>query len=354
MIRKCLTIGIIFLFVGICIIPAIAQDAEKTVSALRDDWLYVGGSGPGNYSTIQAAMENASNGDTIFVYPGIYGTLTIRKSLHFIGFDKFTTILNGTGRYDVVAVEANDVTLSGFTVQNGGTPGTGAYGRGLSIQQRTNISVSNVILRYNYLGIILYWDRNVVLDNISFISNGGGIDFWDGKNCTISYCTFDHAGVSHTGFPPSDAGCSLFIRNNIFTNNSGISMGYLCIDTHGNTTIESNLFQNNDCAISISQSKGVNIWKNNFINNKKNIALSQESLIRLYHIYGTYRQHWMNNYWDDWNHNGSYPIPGIMTLDIGIPFIFHFQFVLIPLPILRIHYKEYDSAPAQEPYDIQG
>ena len=30
--------------------------------------LYVGGSGPGNYTRIQDAIDNASDGDTVFVY----------------------------------------------------------------------------------------------------------------------------------------------------------------------------------------------------------------------------------------------------------------------------------------------
>ena len=30
--------------------------------------LYVGGSGPGNYSSIQEAIDNASDGDTVFVF----------------------------------------------------------------------------------------------------------------------------------------------------------------------------------------------------------------------------------------------------------------------------------------------
>lgn len=34
--------------------------------------LYVGGSGPGNYTTIQSAINESSNGDTVFVYSGIY------------------------------------------------------------------------------------------------------------------------------------------------------------------------------------------------------------------------------------------------------------------------------------------
>ena len=34
--------------------------------------LYVGGYGPGNYSKIQYAVENATSGDTIYVYSKIY------------------------------------------------------------------------------------------------------------------------------------------------------------------------------------------------------------------------------------------------------------------------------------------
>ena len=67
--RKCLAVGIILLFVGTCIIPAIAQESEKpSQSTSRGNWLYVGGSGPGNYSKIQDAINASSNGDTVFVY----------------------------------------------------------------------------------------------------------------------------------------------------------------------------------------------------------------------------------------------------------------------------------------------
>jgi hypothetical protein len=36
-------------------------------SSGRGDIFYVGGSGEGNYSTIQDAVDNASDGDTVFV-----------------------------------------------------------------------------------------------------------------------------------------------------------------------------------------------------------------------------------------------------------------------------------------------
>ncbi|HIG99628.1 MAG TPA: hypothetical protein HA258_03500, partial [Thermoplasmata archaeon] len=49
MIRKWLAIGIILLFVGVTIAPTMAQDTEKSQPTSRGNWLYVGGSGPGNY-----------------------------------------------------------------------------------------------------------------------------------------------------------------------------------------------------------------------------------------------------------------------------------------------------------------
>jgi hypothetical protein len=51
--RKGLAIGIILLFVATGIIPSMAQKIEKpSLTSLRGNWLYVGGSGSGNYSKI--------------------------------------------------------------------------------------------------------------------------------------------------------------------------------------------------------------------------------------------------------------------------------------------------------------
>jgi hypothetical protein len=72
MIRKWLAIGIILLFVGVTIAPTMAQDTEKSQPTSRGNWLYVGGSGPGNYTRIYYALLNAHDGDTIFVYNGFY------------------------------------------------------------------------------------------------------------------------------------------------------------------------------------------------------------------------------------------------------------------------------------------
>ena len=96
MIRKCFAIGIILLFVGTSVMPITAKDIEKSsLPTYGGKWLYVGGSGPGNYSVIQDAVDNASDGDTVFVYNGIYSDyfpdnfacVNIVKKISLIGED---------------------------------------------------------------------------------------------------------------------------------------------------------------------------------------------------------------------------------------------------------------------------
>ncbi len=89
--------------------------------------LYVGGSGPGNYSSIHLAIYLASDGDTVFVYSGTYyirgSGITIDKSISLIGENRETTIIDSLPTTWVaplikIARTTNGVTISGFTFQN--------------------------------------------------------------------------------------------------------------------------------------------------------------------------------------------------------------------------------------------
>jgi parallel beta-helix repeat protein len=127
LISKWVAIGIILLFVGTGIIPVVAQNTEKPHPSLRGTWLYVGGSGPGNYTSIQDAIDNASNGDIIFVFDEsapYYESLMINTSITLLGEEKMTTILNGSGQNkEVVTITTDHVTISSFTIINDGDEG---------------------------------------------------------------------------------------------------------------------------------------------------------------------------------------------------------------------------------------
>jgi len=181
MIRKCLAIGIILLFVGVTIAPTIAQNTKISQSTSRGNWLYVGGSGPGNYTKIQDAIDNASDGDTVFVYSGYYPESDIRiiniTYLTIKGEDKNTTIIDGGQMNRVFHLEwpASYTTLSGFTIQNATI--------GISIYSENNIITDNII-QNNTMGqspkgiFIAFADNNSISRNV-IRKNNNGIVIWN-------------------------------------------------------------------------------------------------------------------------------------------------------------------------------
>lgn len=77
---------------------------------------------PTDFPTIQAAINNASDGDTVFVYNGTYfEDVVVNKTIMLIGEDRNTTIIDGDGNSFAIHVASNNVSISGFTVRNSGS-----------------------------------------------------------------------------------------------------------------------------------------------------------------------------------------------------------------------------------------
>ena len=82
-----LAVGITILFLGMSITSSMTVDTVKkpSVPISNGKTLYVGGTGEGNYTTIQDAIDNASEGDTVFVYAyssPYYENVAIKKSIN--------------------------------------------------------------------------------------------------------------------------------------------------------------------------------------------------------------------------------------------------------------------------------
>ena len=111
---------------------------------------------PGDYDTIQEAINAANDNDTIVVHPGTYpeGPLDLRgKSLELVGDagPEVTKILMDTGSVSSVITitgEQPSVSITGFTI-TGGT-GENGLGGGITVDSPTNVLVQNCWITGNY------------------------------------------------------------------------------------------------------------------------------------------------------------------------------------------------------------
>jgi hypothetical protein len=153
-IGKILAIGIIVLFIGTGINPSsgINIDEEPILPTTRGNTLYVGGNGPNNYTKIQDAIENTSDGDTVFVFDDsspYYENVRVNKSINLMGEDMDSTVIDGSGIGDVVSISHIRVNVSGFTIQNSGDK---SYDAGINIHLSDAIIIGNNILN-NRIGV---------------------------------------------------------------------------------------------------------------------------------------------------------------------------------------------------------
>jgi nitrous oxidase accessory protein len=113
---------------------------------------------PDDYTTIQAAIDAALPGDTVFVRKGIYReNLFIGKALSLVGEDWQQTIIDGCGTGHVVYIKADNVKVAGFTIKNSSSeyPYSGIY---LDESNGCHIYGNNITAMY--YGIRIYNSSN--------------------------------------------------------------------------------------------------------------------------------------------------------------------------------------------------
>ena len=114
MLKKLLALGIIVLFV-FCNISFTTLSDEN--SSNLSNTVYVGGSGTGNYSSIQSAIDAATVGDTVFVYNGTYyENVIVYKTIHMIGESRNGTIIDGGNIDSTITITSDYVSVERFCV----------------------------------------------------------------------------------------------------------------------------------------------------------------------------------------------------------------------------------------------
>jgi len=395
--RKCLSIVLSFFLMGVILIPStISVEIQKSpISAFCDgNTLYVGGTGPNNYTKIQDAIDNSSNGDTVFVYDDsspYQGNISIAKSINLIGENRNTTIIDGIGKNTVVRITCDFVKVENFNITNGGNAIVLIYANNCIISKNNFIdslwkgiygtrSHNNLIIDNYFLGPdekfcygidIHYGDNNNITGNqitdirhypIGFSSGSNNIVF---KNEVNSYSS--RYGISLKG----SLNAVLFNTINTYGTYPEVPYNYIKIQGDFNNIENNNLIayhQGSDVGIYVEGENNLisknlissingyaidlisyfssynTVSYNNIINNSRGIWITGGNFNQI--IYNNFQNNghnaffylfsffntWDGNYWDG-SRIVPYPITGRLFLSI-IPWI------------------QFDWRPAQEPYDI--
>lgn len=184
--------------------------------------IYVDDDGNADYTTIQEAIKEAENGDTIYVYPGMYyGEITIEKTLTLTGEDKTKTIIDGQQHgEDTITVTAPNVHIRGFTITNG--PQGFGYNSGIKLEDADNSVLENLIFTDNcWAAEIRSSSHCIFTDNQVIDNTQGGVHLVFANTATISHNLF--SGNERRGLCISK-GNNQIITSNTFVN-CGIDIG---------------------------------------------------------------------------------------------------------------------------------
>jgi len=258
----------ILLTAGALLLTFAAKEAQAEPIIVDDD-----GGSHADFTTIQDAVNESSDGDIIFVYNGTYHeNVVIDTTVTLIGNGSTNTTIDGEGVGDVVKIEADWVNLSGFTIM-GNEESTSAC---MKIDSHHNhINGTNCSGNANdAFGIFLYHSSNTCLSNITWstrFSVGRGIHLLSSTNCTL----LDNAdGITIYG------GNGNVLRNNrdsIYLRNS--HRNYLVHNSCDITLQEahSNTISNNSGSSIALQSSHHNLLASNTVSNMMYSGISLES-----------------------------------------------------------------------------
>lgn len=247
---------------------------QKTV--VQSSILHVGDDSPGSYDSIRTAINDAQNGDTVYVHDEsspYYERITIDKQITLQGEDKHSTVIDGSNQGTVVILTADGINLSGFTIQHSGNAVQDA---GVKANSDNNIIhdlifIDNTIgMRFEYAHNIVFYS-NTINDQIQ-----KGISIIDSSDIIMYENTINNNQIGvHLA---KNANYNTIYANAILNNDKGI---YLESSAHN--AIYWNIVTNADYGIYLDESSSNEIYDENVItDNMVGILLTDSFSNRIY------------------------------------------------------------------------
>ncbi|MFW3146912.1 MAG: NosD domain-containing protein [Thermoplasmatota archaeon] len=294
--------SISLLLVSLLILPLLQYDVEGTdkpdIYAPRT-WI-VDKKGDGDFTTIQDAVDSASDGDTIRVWDGKYvENVNVNIRVDLVGNGSSTTVIDGNREFDLdtIVLGADSINFTGFNVTNNGNfhqfGGIAVWGNSIRIYNNTCWG--------NQYGIVVWGQYNRIFDNNCSgnvkdnihdgLYGGASHNTFENNNCSSSQTRYgiwldrsrNNTVVNNTCINNIRSGICLFmssynnISGNIFSNSATMS-GMHLYEAGWNNITGNNCSENHDKGIHLSMGSSNNMLSGNTIlNNRDGIAVSGSS-----------------------------------------------------------------------------
>tara|TARA_R110002124_G_scaffold87407_1_gene225030 strand:+ start:50980 stop:52224 length:1245 start_codon:yes stop_codon:yes gene_type:complete len=247
-----LKITLVFLFSGIIMQTAFSRTITVCESC--------------NYKTINEAVLQAQDFDTVLVKKGTYKEFNIKITKPLTLQGQNYPVIDGEDKGEIITVSSDNVTVDGFFIINVGTSYTTDYAA-IRVVKSEKFLIQNVVLEKLFFGIYLEKSNNgkvfhnkIIGDAVEEFNSGNGIQLWYCKNVEVAQNIVQHVrdGI-YLEF--SD---NITISNNISTNNVRYGLHFMFSNYD---VYQDNLFENNGAGVAVMFSKHIKMYRNTFKNN---------------------------------------------------------------------------------------
>jgi parallel beta-helix repeat protein len=258
---------IVFLVISIITVVDLRFNVIPNAQA---ETLYVGGTGAGNYSEIQEAIDDAEVGDTVYVFRGTYNeNIIINKTLSLVGELRTATTIEGSYSEAVINISADEVEIRNFKVTESSYR---SYSDTILLYHANNCNLKYITVdsEKDY-GIRLNFASRNNIENNNVQGNNYGLYV---KNSGIRLNFASRNNIENNNVQGNNYG--LYVKNsdyNLIKNNNVSSNNYDGIyhsRSEGNKIIQNRFSQNTDDGIFLELSKETIIENNNVTHNKDN------------------------------------------------------------------------------------
>src|SRR4030043_2016975 len=247
---------IVSVFLVILLLSVLTSFIQLKITANANSVIYV----PGDFPTIQMAINNASIGDTIIVNGTFHEDIVINKSISLFGVNDYSVVIQGYQSKSVVSITANNVHVKNFTITKGVT-GPDDIGIRLASNTNNNTVENNKITNINSGLFLSLSSNNRISKNFIFnkLNDDNGISLYRSNNNVFSNNIISNNTIC--------VSISQLSNNNVFSGNtvSNNTVGF-SIQLSSNNIFSGNTLVNNSPEISLEDFSSSNIFYHNNFN----------------------------------------------------------------------------------------